>query len=129
MDPKDRRFAAPAWDTNPLFYGIRLAYLAAARSARDVVGSATLEADASRKAMMALDLLIDAVAPTNFLPTNPAALQRAFDTAGGSLIKGARNFVGDVRHNGGKPSQVDTSGFRWARTWPARRQRSCTATS
>ena len=40
VDPKDRRFAAPAWDTNPLFYGIRLAYLAAARSARDVVGSA-----------------------------------------------------------------------------------------
>ena len=31
---------------------------------------------------MALDLLIDALAPTNFLPTNPAALQRAFDTAG-----------------------------------------------
>ncbi|HYN72375.1 MAG TPA: alpha/beta fold hydrolase, partial [Nakamurella sp.] len=111
VDPKDRRFAAPAWDTNPLFYGIRLAYLAAARSARDVVSSASLEAEASRKAMVALDLLIDAAAPTNFLPTNPAALQRAFDTAGASLIKGARNFVGDVRHNGGKPSQVDTSGF------------------
>jgi polyhydroxyalkanoate synthase len=111
VDPKDRRFAAPAWDTNPLFYGIRLAYLAAARSARDVVSSASLEAEASRKAMVALDLLIDAAAPTNFLPTNPAALQRAFDTAGASLIKGARNFVGDVRHNGGKPSQVDSSGF------------------
>ena len=60
---------------------------------------------------MALGLLVDALAPTNFLPTNPAALQRAFDTAGGSLIKGARAFVGDVINNGGKPRQVDTSGF------------------
>ena len=60
---------------------------------------------------MALGLLVDALAPTNFLPTNPAALQRAFDTAGGSLIKGARNFVGDVMNNGGKPRQVDSSGF------------------
>jgi len=112
VDPKDRRFAAPAWATNPIFYSIRLAYLAAARFARDVIGSAEMEADAGRKAMLALDLIVDALAPTNFLPTNPAALQRAFDTAGGSLLKGARNFVGDLRHNGGKPRQVDSSGFK-----------------
>ncbi len=111
VDPKDRRFAAPAWETNPAFYSLRLGYLAAARSARDVLGSTNLSPDEARKAGMALDLLIDAVAPTNFLPTNPAALQRAFDTAGGSLIKGARQFVGDLVNNGGKPRQVDRSGF------------------
>ncbi|HEY4991963.1 MAG TPA: alpha/beta fold hydrolase [Nakamurella sp.] len=111
VDPKDRRFAAAAWESNPAYYSLRLAYLATARAAREVVGSAELEADASRKALMALDLLVDALAPTNFLPTNPAALHRAFDTAGGSLLKGARNFVGDVVNNGGKPRQVDSSGF------------------
>ena len=31
VDPKDRRFAAPAWDANPAYYSIRLAYLAAAK--------------------------------------------------------------------------------------------------
>jgi polyhydroxyalkanoate synthase len=80
-----------------------------------VVGSADIEFDARRKALMALDLLVDALAPTNFLPTNPAALQRAFETGGGSLVKGARNFVGDVVNNGGRPRQVDSSGFEIGR--------------
>ena len=110
-DPKDRRFAAPAWQENPAFYSIRMAYLAAAKAAREVVGAAPMSPDESRKAMMMLDLIVDALAPTNFLPTNPAALQKAFDTAGASLLKGARNFVGDVVSNGGKPRQVDRSGF------------------
>jgi len=110
-DPKDRRFAAAAWQDNPAFYSIRMAYLAAAKAARELVGSANLGPEESRKAMMGLNLLVDALAPTNFLPTNPAALHRAFDTAGASLVKGARNFVDDVRHNGGKPRQVDSSGF------------------
>ncbi len=111
VDPKDRRFADPAWASNPVYYSVRLAYLAASRFARDVVGSAELEADAARKATLAIDLLLDALAPTNFLPTNPAALKRAFDTGGTSLVKGARAFVDDVIHNEGKPRQVDTSGF------------------
>ncbi len=110
-DPKDRRFAAPAWKENPAYYSIRMAYLASAKAAREVVGAAQLNPDENRKAMMALDLMIDALAPTNFLPTNPAALQKAFDTGGGSLVKGARNFVDDLINNGGKPRQVDTSGF------------------
>ena len=110
-DPKDRRFAAAAWQENPAFYSIRMAYLAAAKAAREVVGAAPMSPDESRKAMMMLDLIVDALAPTNFLPTNPAALQKAFDTAGASLLKGARNFVGDVVSNGGKPRQVDRSGF------------------
>jgi polyhydroxyalkanoate synthase subunit PhaC len=60
---------------------------------------------------MALDLMLDALAPTNFLPTNPAALKRAFETGGVSLAKGARHFVDDLVHNEGRPRQVDTSGF------------------
>src|SRR3954462_11457601 len=31
VDPKDRRFADPAWSTNPWFYGVRLGYLGASR--------------------------------------------------------------------------------------------------
>ncbi len=74
-----------------------------------------LEADAGRKAVMALDLLLDALAPTNFLPTNPAALKRAFDTGGASLVKGARTFVDDLVNNEGKPRQVDTQRVRGRR--------------
>ena len=111
VDPTDRRFADPAWSSNPVFYSIRLTYLAACSYAREVVGSAELEADAAAKATMALDLLLDALAPTNYLATNPAALKQAFDTGGASLVRGARNFVDDLLHNEGRPRQVDTSKF------------------
>ena len=112
VDPKDRRFAAPAWDGNPAFYSVRLVYLAAAKAARDVVGSASIDPAVARKAELTLNLLIDALAPTNFLPTNPAALQRAFDTGGTSVLKGARTFVDDLVRHGGRPQQVDASGFQ-----------------
>ena len=111
VDPKDRRFAAPAWDGNPAFYALRLAYLAGAEFAREVVTGAAVEGDDARKARIMVDLLVDAMAPTNFLATNPAALVKAFETGGASVIKGSRTFLDDLVHNNGRPRQVDTSGF------------------
>jgi polyhydroxyalkanoate synthase subunit PhaC len=111
VDPKDRRFADPAWSTNPFFYGMRLTYLATCRYARDVLGAASVEPDIARKAELALDVALDALSPTNFLLTNPAALKKAFDTAGASVVKGAANFLDDLVNNEGRPRQVDTSGF------------------
>lgn len=58
-----------------------------------------------------MQLYIDAMAPTNFLPGNPAALRKAYETGGRSLITGLSNFVDDLRQNGGMPSQVDKSAF------------------
>jgi polyhydroxyalkanoate synthase len=115
VDAKDRRFADPAWTSNPLFYGLRLGYLATCRFARDVVASAELDDETARKAAMATELLLDAMAPTNFLPTNPAALKHAFDTGGASLARGARNFLEDLATNQGRPRQVDTKPFEVGR--------------
>ncbi len=112
INPKDRRFASAAWETNPAFYSIRLAYLAAATYGREIIAAAKVEPEVAAKAELTMGLLIDALAPTNFLPTNPAALQRAYETGGASLVKGALTFVDDVIHNGGRPRQVDASGFK-----------------
>jgi polyhydroxyalkanoate synthase len=119
VDAKDRRFADPAWTSNPVFYGLRLSYLAACRAAQEVVAAAGLDDGTAAKAAAATQLLLDALAPTNFLPTNPAALKRAFDTAGMSLAKGARNFADDLVNNEGKPRQVDTSAFEVGRNLAA----------
>ncbi len=115
VDPKDRRFADPAWSSNPAYFTVRQTYLAACRFARDVVATAGLDDDTARKAAMATDLLLDALAPTNFLLTNPAAMKRAYDTAGGSLAKGIRNFVDDLVNNEGRPRQVDAAAFKVGR--------------
>ncbi|MCB0913995.1 MAG: hypothetical protein KDB60_20505, partial [Propionibacteriaceae bacterium] len=42
---------------------------------------------------------------------NPKALRRAVETGGKSVVSGVRNLIGDIRHNGGWPSQVDASPF------------------
>ncbi len=112
VNPKDRRFADPAWNDNPAFYSTRLSYLLLRRFSRQVLDVAALDERTTEKARLAVDFLFDAFAPTNFLPTNPAALKRAFDSGGASMVRGARHFVQDVLHNNGRPRQVDTSSFK-----------------
>jgi polyhydroxyalkanoate synthase len=111
IDAKDRRFADPAWSANPAFYALRLTYLATSRLSERLIAGAKLDPGTDAKARMAAALILDALAPTNFLPTNPAALKRAFDTGGGSVVKGAGNFVYDLLNNKGRPRQVDTRPF------------------
>ncbi|MFP5375170.1 MAG: PHA/PHB synthase family protein [Acidimicrobiia bacterium] len=108
----DRRFSHPAWDAHPWFFGMRQWYLAWARHVHELVDAAEVEPATAAKARFAADLFLDAVAPTNFLWGNPAALQRAVETRGASVLAGVRNLVSDLATNGGKPRQVDVSPFR-----------------
>jgi poly[(R)-3-hydroxyalkanoate] polymerase subunit PhaC len=116
---KDKRFADPAWRENPVFFAIGQAYLAATRLADDLLAAGRGEPVADAKARLASDLVLAALAPTNYLATNPAALKRAFDTGGASLVAGARNFLGDLRDNKGMPRQVDTRPFEIGRNLAA----------
>jgi polyhydroxyalkanoate synthase len=111
LNPKDRRFADRAWSDNPAFYSLRMSYQAFADLMDEMVSAAGLDRNKESKARLITGLMVDALAPTNFLPTNPAALKAAFETGGASVAKGTRNFVDDMLHNGGRPRQVDTSTF------------------
>lgn len=110
-DPKDWRFKDPAWSDNPLFRRVMQLHLAAALELDLLVSEADLEWRDSERAQFLATLVSSTLAPTNFIGTNPAAMKRLFDSGGKSLIRGARNFASDVRHNGGLPSQVDRSAF------------------
>jgi polyhydroxyalkanoate synthase len=110
--PDDKRFADRTWAGNPAFFTLRQAYLAASQLSRDLLAAGAGDTVADAKAALAAGFLLDALAPTNFLLTNPAAIKRAMETGGASLAAGARNFVGDLLSNGGRPRQVDTSSFR-----------------
>ena len=123
--PRNRRKTAntgtavshPAWTENPYFHAVLLAYQSGCDFARTLVSESGLDHKRAMKAKLGLDLLVDALAPTNFLPTNPAALERAFDTAGASLIKGARAFVADLLNNGASPGRSTPAGSSWAAIW------------
>ena len=112
VDPRDRRFQDPSWERNPWFFVLRQWYLAWGRLLHELVDGAGLDAATTGKAHFATDLLIDAASPTNVLWTNPAALRRAYETGGLSVLAGLKNFFHDMETNGGKPSQVDASAFR-----------------
>jgi polyhydroxyalkanoate synthase subunit PhaC len=110
--PADRRFVDAAWAENPFFFALRQCYLAAGQLAADLLAAGHGDSVSDAKAGLALGFLTDALAPTNFLLTNPAALKRAFDTGGASAVAGARNFLTDLISNGGMPRQVDTRPFK-----------------
>ena len=52
---------------------------------------------------------VEAMAPVNFLFTNPEVAKRAFETGGASLVQGARNLLSDIED--GSLSMVDASAF------------------
>ncbi len=116
---KDKRFADPAWRDNPAFFALGQAYLAAVELTGDLLAAGRGEPVADAKARLAADVILAALAPTNYLPTNPAALKRAFETGGASVVAGARNFLDDVRNNNGMPRQVDTRPFEIGRNMAA----------
>ena len=110
---KDPRYADPAWTSNALFYLVRQQHALLEGMLLELLDSATdLDDTTRRKADFALRQLLDAMAPPNWLLTNPAALKKAFDTGGLSLVRGARNLARDVATNKGMPRQVTPGQFR-----------------
>ena len=107
----DKRFNDLAYNENPLFFLLAQEYLLLNRLVNELLDAAALDPDRDTKARFAAKFLLDALSPTNNFAGNPAALRQAFDTGGKSIVRGARNFVNDLRHNGGWPSQVDGTGF------------------
>ena len=110
---KDKRFADPAWTENPVYRRLAQSYLAWSAAVDRLADTPELESDWRRLAQARYTgaLMTAMAAPTNFLPGNPAALKRAFDTGGLSLARGARNALRDLVENRGMPAQVDSSSF------------------
>jgi polyhydroxyalkanoate synthase subunit PhaC len=111
LPEKDRRFSDPTWRDNALYNRWAQAYLAWCETVGRLVDNAHVDERERSRARYATSVLTALAAPTNLLLGNPAALKRAFETGGTSLLRGARNFVGDLVTNGGMPTQVDTSKF------------------
>ena len=112
--PADRRFSDQAWTENPYFHRLLQLYLSWARAVNGVVDD--LERSGAdwhtvEQARFASSILVSALAPTNTPWTNPAALKRAFDTGGRSVIRGLGNWIDDLRNNGGMPSTADRGAF------------------
>ena len=100
--PRDKRFANPMWDKNPYFRLVRQQYLTNAEAIAQAVESVEdMDEKDKRRLRYMAQQIVDMMSPTNFLPTNPDALQRAIETDGQSLIQGLENLVADLEANDG----------------------------
>lgn len=98
----DRRFANPLWDTHPYFNFVKQQYLISAEAINSAVSDLDgLEPNDKKRVSFFASQIIDLLAPTNFLNTNPDALQRAVETEGQSLVDGLENLVADLERNQG----------------------------
>jgi len=101
--PKDRRFANPLWDSHPAFNYLKQQYLinseAVQTAVQDMEG---IEPGEKRRVEYFTRQIVDMLSPTNFLGTNPDALEKAIATDGESLVKGLENLVADIEANNGE---------------------------
>jgi polyhydroxyalkanoate synthase len=106
----DKRFSAPEWENNPFYQTLKESYLLASeyllKEADETDGQDTEE---QRRLKFHLKQFVDAMAPVNFLLTNPAAMRRIMETGGASLAEGTRNLLADLRE--GRLSMTDTTAF------------------
>lgn len=99
----DRRFTNPLWHTNPFYNFVMRQYHINAEALRKAADELDIESDTERRRVEWFTRqMIDMLAPTNFLATNPDALVKAIETEGASLVRGLENLVRDVEHNRGE---------------------------
>ena len=108
-EPGDRRFAAADWRDNPYYAYLKQSYLLAARFLTDLAESADLEARSKDRLRFAVKQWCDAMCPSNFAATNPAALKQALESGGESIARGIANLIADTHR--GRIRQSDESAF------------------
>src|SRR5262249_16868491 len=81
-------------------------YLAWGSAVDTFVGHSSLSELDKTRARLFTTIVVDALAPTNALLTNPTALKQLIDSGGESLWRGLKNYFDDLVQNGGLPSPV-----------------------
>ncbi|NHB76939.1 PHA/PHB synthase family protein [Rhodobacter calidifons] len=101
-NPRDRRFSNPLWETHPFFNYLKQQYQLNAEAISTAVGDMeTLDPADRKRVEYFTKQIVDMFSPTNFLGTNPEALEKAVETDGESLVQGLENLVRDIESNQG----------------------------
>jgi polyhydroxyalkanoate synthase len=101
--PDDPRFANPLWKSNPYFNYLKQQYLLTSQALEQAVEDLDgIDAKDRWRMQYFTRQVIDMMAPTNFLATNPDALAAAVETEGQSLIDGLENMIRDLEKNDGE---------------------------
>ncbi|QQS12171.1 MAG: class I poly(R)-hydroxyalkanoic acid synthase [Rhodospirillales bacterium] len=115
--PKDKRFADPAWRDEAIFDHIKQSYLLTSRWLTGLAKDGGGDEHQRKKLEFHMKQFVDAMAPTNFVATNPAVLRATVETGGENLVKGLKNVLEDIERGGGSLAirQTDMDAFEVGR--------------
>jgi polyhydroxyalkanoate synthase len=116
----DRRFADPAWHESPLYSYLHQAYLVNAEALAQLPEVAPAQSEQKRQQLRYVTRqFIDAMAPSNFVATNPEFIKTAIETQGESIRRGIENMLTDLER--GHISMTDEAAFEVGRNLAATR--------
>ena len=99
----DKRFKDEAWEEQFVFDYIKQSYLLAANWVQETVAKAEgLDDKTVQKVEFFTKQYVDAMAPTNFVHTNPKVLKETVESRGENLVKGLNNILHDLEAGKGK---------------------------
>jgi polyhydroxyalkanoate synthase len=100
---EDKRFRDPAWQEGAIFDFIKQSYLLTARWMQSVVKNVEgLDEKTAQKVDFYTRQFVDAVAPSNFVLTNPQVLKATLESGGENLVKGLENLLNDLERGKGQ---------------------------
>jgi polyhydroxyalkanoate synthase len=117
-DARDKRFSDPEWSANQFFDFLKQAYLLTMKWADHLVKDAHgLDPATAQKAEFYVRQIVNAIAPSNFVLTNPELLRETLASNAANLARGMHMLAEDIEAGGGdlKIRQTDASMFEVGR--------------
>lgn len=109
-DARDKRFQDPEWTNNQFFDFIKQMYLMTSKWADEMVEGAAVDEHTRLKAEFYVPQIADAIAPSNFVLTNPELLRETLANNGENLVRGMQMLAEDIAAGGGDLKIRQTSG-------------------
>jgi polyhydroxyalkanoate synthase len=112
-DPRDKRFADPEWSSNQFYDFLKQAYLLTTQWADQLVKNAAVDDHTRHKAEFYVRQIGNAIAPSNFVLTNPELMRETLSSNAENLVRGMHMLAEDIEAGQGnlKIRQSDASKF------------------
>jgi poly[(R)-3-hydroxyalkanoate] polymerase subunit PhaC len=95
--PRDKRFADPEWKSNQFFDFVMQLYLLTTQWAQELVHNAEgVDPHTRKKAEFYVQQISNALAPSNFVLTNPEVLRETLSSNGDNLVRGMKMLAEDI---------------------------------
>ena len=95
--PRDKRFSDPEWKSNQFFDFIMQLYLLTTQWAQELVRNAEgVDPHTLKKAEFYVQQISNALAPSNFVLTNPEVLRETLASSGDNLVRGMKMLAEDI---------------------------------